>query len=312
MDDFEKPVKRNKLTAARRNGLIILLLVVLIAALVVADVLKPAKASNPVSLGYVSEPQAYCVYDLKMSQNADYTVSAYDNYDGMISRLKSGDLDAALLPARYLSQAQDGSCTVVAVTSFLNLVAVENGGTVYSIADLCQRQIVAPESLRGTLEWQMLNTLLSNAQVSVDVQFISDEAVEQKAQDGDFDIMLLPVNRCADVLLQNDYYRSCFDLADQWSVLTGTQAPAGGCLVVRNEVFSKKNEALSDVLSGFKASIGFLQSRHKKAATLVAASGFNTDYDNLWRTIPHCMFEYLDGDAMAESLAQLQKLNPAG
>ena len=82
----------------------------------------------------------------------------------------------------------------------------------------------------------------------------------------------------------------------------GSPPPAGSCFVARKADAEKKAAGMSDFLSGMKASIAFLNSKHKKAATLIAASGLNQDAVFVWKVLPYCAFRYLDGEEMAQSL----------
>jgi len=308
MDEEDVQSKKAKTAAFKRNGGIIMLIVLFIAALTVASAFIPAKTVNPVNIGFVSEPCTYCVYGLSLNNDSHFSVTAYSGYEDMISALDGGTLDAALMPARYLDEEDSGKNTVVAITSLLNLTVVENGDSVYSIADLNERRIVLPESLKDSLEQRMLSTMLANADVSADILFADDEAIKQMAQNKDIDIMALPADQCAAVLAENENLRDCFSLADQWTSLMGSRPPADCSLVVRNEIIADRTDDMPAVLSAFKTSVDYLKSKHKKAAILVASGDSSTDYNVIRETIPHCQFEYLDGDAMAESLQELQVL----
>ena len=237
----------------------------------------------------------------------DPTDGTLTDYFNSINRVIVDASDAALLPAQYLDSLEDGRYTAAAVVCFLNLVGVENGKTVYSAADLSGRRIVMPNTLMGTPEERMLDALLSSAGVPADINYADDEAVSRMAQDRDFDVMMLPADKYAEVFPQGGQLIHTFNLAHQWSVLLG-RPPAGFCLAVRNETMEQRPEDVSDMLSKIKAAVNFLNAKHKKAAVLASASGLGADIDYIRRTIPHCMFEYLDGDAGAEALEQLRSL----
>jgi hypothetical protein len=309
MESAGKPERNERAAITRRYGWTALLIIIFIAAVTVAGILRPAKPTDAVSFGFVPEPRAYGACGL--SVNKPDAVLSYENYDDLISGLNVGVLDAALLPVQYLEELADGRYTVAAVVCYMNLVAVENGSTVLSIADLNGRRVVMPKSLEGTLEVRMLDSLLSYAGVSAHILFVDDDAVQQIAQDKDFDIMMLPADRYAVVFPRGGELKSCFDLADQWSSLMGSRPPAGCCVVVRSEIMGQRAADISDMLSKIRATVKFLKSKRKKAAVFASASGFGADLDYIRRTIPRCRFEYLEGDAMAESLEQLQSLRQA-
>lgn len=306
MEKAGKPEQNEKAAATRRYGWAVLLAIVFIAALAALGILMPARPAEILSLGFVPEPRAYCTFG--WSVNEPDAVISYENYGGLVASLNDDGPDAALLPAQYLGNIEDGRYTVAAVVCYLNLVGVENGRTVYSTADLSGRRIVMPTALMGTPEERMLDALLASAGVSADISYADDEAVSRMARDRDFDIMMLPADKYAALFPRDGELIHTFNLAHQWSLLLGSRPPAGLCLVVRTETMEQQPEDVSDMLQGIKAAVNFLRTKHKKAAVLASASGFGEDIDYIRRTISHCMFEYLDGDAGAEALEQLQSL----
>lgn len=290
----------------RRYVWTVVLAVVFLAALATVGIMMPAKPADTVRFGVVPEPRAYAAYGL--SVNAPDAVIFYENYDDLIKSLNDDALDAALLPAEYLEELAGGRYTAIAVVCYMNLVAVENGTTMYSIADLDGRQIMLPSTLMGTPEERMLDALLSFTGISADIMYADDVTIQRMAQDRDFDVMVLPADKYAAVFPRGGEPVSRFDLADQWSLLLGSRPPAGCCLVVHNETMEQLPENISDMLSKIRAAVNFLRTSRKKAAVLASANGFGADIDYIRRTIPRCKFEYLDGDAGAEALEQLQSL----
>jgi len=305
MEKVRKPEKNEK-AAARRYGLIVLLILAFIAAVTAVSIIMPSEPAEPLSFGFVPEPRAYCTFGL--GADAPVDVISYENYEDLIAGLNGDGPDAALLPAQYLDQIEDGRYTAAAVVCYLNLVGVENGGSVYSVADLNGRRIVMPEALTGTPEERMLDALLSKAGVTADISYADDDAVSGMAQSGDFDIMLLPADKYATLFPAGGELTNTFNLAHQWSFVFGTRPPAGLCLVVRTETMERRAGDVLNMLSKIRAAVNFLRTSHKKAAVLVSAGGFNEDIDYIRRTISHCMFEYLDGDAETEALEQLNGL----
>ena len=305
MERAGKPEK-GKTAVTGRYVWTVVLAVVFIAALAALGMLIPARPTDALRFGFVTEPRAYAAYGLNIT--APDAVISYESYDDLIKSLNGDALDAALLPAEYLKELAGGGYTAIAVVCYMNLVTVENGTTVYSIADLNGRRIVMPSTLMGTPEKRMLDALLSFAGVSADISYADDGTIQRMAQDRDFDVMILPADKYAAVFPRDGEQMSRFDLADQWSLLLGSRPPAGCCLAVRNETMEQRPEDVSDMLSKIRAAVNFLKTSHKKAAVLASANGFGADIDYIRRTIPHYKFEYLDGDAMAEALGQLQSL----
>ncbi len=306
MERAGKPEKNEKTAVTGRYVWTVALTVVFIAALAAVGILMPEKPASAVRFGFVPGPRAYPAYGL--SVNAPDAVISYENYDDLISDLIGDALDAALLPAEYMEELAGSRYTAAAVVCYMNLVAVENGTTMHSIADLDGRRIVLPGTLMGAPEERMLAALLSSAGISADIIYADDGTIQRMAQDRDFDVMVLPADKYAAVFPRGGEPVSRFDLADQWSLIMGSRPPAGCCLVVRDETMEQRPEDVSDMLSKIRAAVNFLRTSHKKAAILASANGFGADVDYIRRTIPHCRFEYLDGGAEAEALEQLQSL----
>jgi hypothetical protein len=308
MNETSTPSEKRKAMALRKSGLLIFLVVALIAIGAAVMIFNMGPAGQPINVGLARGPLAYCAFAAMGDEDTHYVVSVMDGYDQVIAALKDGTLDGALLPAQYLEEFNQDEYAVIAITSYMNLVAVENGGTVASIFDLKDHRIDIPSSIQNQPEMQMLNLLLTEANLTPDLVFESDESLWQRVQNADFDMMILPVERCASVLLYSDRYRVCFDLAKQWNTLVGSQPPAGGCIIMRNTVRKEKQDAINVFLAAVKASIGLIDAHRKKASLLIAADGLGDDSLYIWKTIPHCMFAYLDGESMNDPLEQLSML----
>ncbi len=290
------------------NKAIVILLFLLGGILIISAPNLSLTADSPAIIGIVREPNAYCTFTEINSNDSRYRVSIADGYPGLISALKEGRLDAAILPVQYLDKLYDDDISILAATSYLNLVIVENGDTVYSLADLNGRTVIMQESTANSLENKMLNLLIAKADIQVDISYESDEQITEKTQESNFNIMVLTPYQCAKVLQDNDSYRSCFNLADQWYSLLGTQPPAGCLIAARNDVIEAKSSGLSSFLTGVKASINFINDKHKKAATMIAKSGLGEDTVAILKEIPHLMYTYLDGNSLTDSLEQLKQL----
>lgn len=291
-----------------QNKAIVILLVLLGGILIITAPNLSFTAGSSAVVGIVREPNAYCTFTEINSNDSRYSVSKADGYPELIAALKEGKLDAAILPAQYLDELPGDKISVLAATSYLNLVVVENGDTVYSLADLNERAVILQESIANSLECKMLNLLMAKANIHANITYESDEAVIKKAQEGSFEIMILQPYQSAQVLEENESYRSCFNLANQWYSLFGTQPPAGCLIIVRNDAIDAKSSGIASFLAGVKESINFMNDKHKKAAALIAQSGLGEDSVTIMKAIPHYMYAYLDGSSLTESLEQLKNL----
>jgi ABC-type nitrate/sulfonate/bicarbonate transport system substrate-binding protein len=288
-------------------AIIAILITALLAAIIFSSSYDTA-AAPPLRVDFASGPSAYCAVTALTGSNPEYNIALNYGADEIAASFNDGSLDAALLPAACVEALDENEYTVLAVTSYLNLVAVENGGTVISLEGLSGHTLAIPESVRNTPELIMLNALLLKAGISADFDFEPVETIRQIAQKGEFDILMLPVEQSAEVLLSDSAYRSCFNLANQWSLIMQMQPPAGSCFVVRNACIAEKREAVTGLLAMIKESVAFINTHHQKAVTLLAANGFQDDPAYIAKTISHCMFVFLEGSEMEDSIIQLSSL----
>ncbi len=300
------PQKPGAMETARRLGALFLLvsaLIGLLAASVGSDV---QGGGQPLSVSLPAGPQAFFAFPLLEKQNSRYAVSMENRDDDILAALHAGTPDAALIPAERLPGIDKDTYAAAAVTSFGNLVAIQNGGTAKSVYDLNGRSAIMPCSLQDAVERKMLAELCAKTNVALEITFENDDSIANRAKTGGFDIMLLPAGQCAPVLLQHESYRACFDTAGQWMALLGTIPPAGDVLVIRAD--SKNQAATAKLLADIRTGIEYANAKHKKASQLISALGLGNDPVYVLKTLPHCAFAYLDGAGMNDSIRQLLAL----
>ena len=291
--------------AIRRNGGLFLAFVLLDAVFIWLYACRIPNSAGPTIVGVVREPLAYCVFAESGVQNARYHVVMEDGYADLIYALDQGELDAAILPVQYLGQLDPDEYVVMAVTASLNMVAVGNGATVYSLGGLNGRTVTVPESLRDSREMRMLDLLMAATKTEIQILYQSDDEIVQSALENEDEVLMLSPEQGAHLLLQSKVYKSYFTLAKQWELLLGTQPPAGSCIVARKTDMDPKTSGMSDFLADVKVSLEFINSKHKKASTFIAASGLSQDVAFVLKVLPLCAFRYLDGDAVAQALNPL-------
>ena len=288
---------------------IFLLLMLLAAVVAVSGGTGTPSAIRPLQVHLAAQPYAYCTFPLLEDSSSRYDVTIEVRDAALVDALKNGIPDAAIVSAQYLSQIDQDAYTAVAVTSFLNLAAVQNGGAAASLYDLNGKEVILPDTVRQTLEFKMLAALLAKTNVAPILLFEKEDALARRVQTGDFEFMILPADKCAAVLLCNDKYRSCFDLSGQWAALMGTMPPAGSCLVIRKALLAQGSEHVLPLRKDMQTGIDYANAKHKKAAQLIVSLGLGTDAVYIMKTLPHCAFSYLEGAAKEEALKQLSALS---
>ena len=297
----ETPLSWNRIA---RIVTLVFLVAILTLFLFLFRTTEQVGAHDPINVGLARTPSAFCSCVLLGSPNANYTTTLFENEDQLADAFRKRTIDAALLPTRYLAAIQDEPNQVVALTSSLNLIAVENGGSASTMADLAGRTVLAPESLRLAPEMVMFSTLIAKSQASVQITFESDQAIQQRATDGSFNVLMLTVEQGASVLLMNDRYHSCFNLSKQWEDILGTQPPAGCCVVMRTALTAEKAAHMNGFLTDLEASLAFTNQKHAKASEVIIATGLGKDLALIRKMISHCVFSFHKGSKMAEALVQ--------
>jgi hypothetical protein len=285
-------------------GLFIILIIALIGIVIVSYLNDHSDQVQPMKVGLGYDPLSYCASVLLENSSSDYVISLVKSSDDLVQELNDQTFDAVLLPMNDLSGLDMKAYMIVAVTSSLNLVVIENGNSVLSINNLDGRTVILPDSLKYTPELLMFNALLSHAGVSINIVFVSNSALQNLMSSGSLNIIILPIDQCANTLLQNRNYHNCFNLAEQWKIVFGTQPPAGSCIVVRKAIENNKSANIASFLANFKSSMAFTNSKHEKAAELIIKSNLGTDMAFVRKIIPYCMFEYQEGDVMSKALEQ--------
>ena len=305
----KQPVKKAGRIGALKQGMPIFLLLMLLAAVVAASggTGKPS-AIRPIQVYLSSSPASYCAFPLMENGSSRYAVTLEKDHGAVIAALNRGAPDAAIVPAQLLSQVNADVYAAAAVTSFLNLVVVQNGGTAASLFDLNGKEVIFPDTMLPTPEYQMLEALLAQTKVKPILLYEKESAIAQRAQTGDFDFMILPVDKCAALLMKSDDYRTCFNLAGQWASILGTTPPAGDCLVVRKECITQNREAVIALLKNLQTGVNYANAKHKKAAQIIATLGLGGEPVSIMKTLPHCAFCYQEGSEMEEALKQLAAL----
>lgn len=301
--------KNARLTEPKKRAISILLLLLALAAVViVSGFLENSPAGGPLNVYIASDPSSYCGFSVWANNSSRYAVTLTKGYEGILEAMESKKPDMALLPASLLSMADANDYSVAAVTSYLNLVAVQNGGTAKSIMDMNGKSVLLPDSVNGTPAYQMLQTLLKKTNVSLNIAFEKDEDLLKIVGSGNYDFMILPVKLCAQALVQNNGCRSLFNLASQWKALLGEEPPAGDLIVIKNECMLSRGKEVVNLLSEIKEDIGFLNDKHKKASQYISSLDPKVDPAVIYKMLPHMMFKYLEGDEMNASLQQLSLL----
>lgn len=280
--------------------LVPLLLIVILAT----NSLENSSHGAPLRLGLVCGPSSFCAFGLPQGRNSQFEIAIEGSADEILSALEGGHLDAALLPSDCLGKFDENMFDIAAVTSYLNLTIMDGKGAAAAAHDLDGRSLMLADAVRGSREMQMLRALLSRTDISVNLEFASEEALWRRAQAGDFDLMAMPAAQNSIHLRAKASHRT-YNLTSKWREFIGSFPPAGSFVVVKRAVFEEKRAEIDRLLATIRDSVDYINAKRKKASMFIAAQ-FGGDPADVYFEIVNGKFVYLDGSAMLDSIAQLR------
>lgn len=255
---------------------------------------------------------------VKMMSDNDSKESPADTFelaaapDEVSAKLVQGEVDIAAVPANLASvlyNKTNGGVQVLAVNTLGVLYIVEDGDTVYSIADLKGRTIYAggkgatPEyTLNYILE---KNGLVPGEDVTIEWKSEHAECVAALAEDAD-GIAMLPQPFVTTAQTKKETLRIALDLTEEWNKIQKSEGTAStlvtGVTVVRTAFAKEHPEAVADFMEAYQASVSYVTENTDEAAKLIG------DYDIVpeavaKKALPACNIVCITGDEMKEKLS---------
>lgn len=252
-------------------------------------------------------------YDEKKTAE-DYSFTLVSSPDEAVSKIISGEADAAAVPtnlAATLFNKTNGKVQLAAVTTLGVLSLVTNGESINNIQDLKGKTVVT--SGQGTVVEYALNYILKQngleAGKDVKIEYKAEHAeVAAAVIAGKVKIAVLPEPYVTQVTVKNKDVKAALNLTDQWkkaskdaSVLTM------GCLVVRREFAEKNKDAVHTFLNEYKASAEYTNSNVADAAKLSEKYGIMAAAV-AQKAIPNCSIVYIDGTEMKTKIPDFLKI----
>ena len=261
--------------------------------------LRVAGLKGPTTMGLVNL--------MESDDGANYTFSMYGSADEFVSKLVTGELDAAAVPANLaatLYQKTQGQVEVACVNTLGVLYIVENGDTVQSVADLKGQTIVTTG--KGTTPEYVLRYVLSQNGLDPDkdvtIEYCSEatEALSQ-VQAGQATIAMLPQPFVTSALSQVEGLRVALDMNDEWQKVAGSQLVTG-VLVVRKDAVEADPEAFEEFLNGYAASVEAANTDLEGTAALCESYGIVAKAALAQKALPECNIVFERGEQMKTDL----------
>ena len=264
-----------------------------------AEGLRVAGLKGPTTMGLVNL--------MESEEGANYTFSMYGAADEFVSKLVTGELDAAAVPANLaatLYQKTQGQVEVACVNTLGVLYIVENGDTVQSVADLKGQTIVTTG--KGTTPEYVLRYVLSqnglDPDADVNIVYCSEatEALSQ-VQAGQATIAMLPQPFVTTALSQVEGLRVALDMNEEWQNVAGSQLVTG-VLVVRKDAVEADPDAFEEFLNGYAASVEAANTDLEGTAALCETYGIVAKAALAQKALPECNIVFERGEQMKTDL----------
>ena len=264
-----------------------------------AEGLRVAGLKGPTTMGLVNL--------MESDDGANYTFSMYGSADEFVSKLVTGELDAAAVPANLaatLYQKTQGQVEVACVNTLGVLYIVENGDTVQSVADLKGQTIVTTG--KGTTPEYVLRYVLSqngldpDADVNIVYWSEATEALSQ-VQAGQATIAMLPQPFVTTALSQVEGLRVALDMNEEWQNVAGSQLVTG-VLVVRKDAVEADPDAFEEFLNGYAASVEAANTDLEGTAALCETYGIVPKAALAQKALPECNIVFERGEQMKTDL----------
>lgn len=269
--------------------------------------LKVGSLKGPTSMGLVSLMDQASKGEAK----GNYEFTMVTAADELLTKVISGDLDIALVPANMASilyNKTNHGVNVIDINTLGVLYVVSSDDSIQSVADLKGKTLYMTG--KGTTPDYVLQYLLSENGLTTDdvtIEYKSEAtevAAVLKQQEGA--IGLLPQPFVTVAMAQNESLKMVLDLTKEWEAI---QSGTGGSLVTgvticRSELFADPAgaEAIDVFLAEHKASAMFAIDNVAETADLVAAAGIIEKAPVAAKAIPYCSITFVDGEMMKSML----------
>lgn len=269
--------------------------------------LRVGSMKGPTSMGLVSLMDQASKGEAK----GNYEFTMVTAADELLTKVISGDLDVALVPANMASilyNKTNHGVNVIDINTFGVLYVVSSDDSIKSIADLKGRTVYMTG--KGTTPDYVFQHLLSKNGLTTDdvtVEYKSEAtevAAVLKEQEGA--IGLLPQPFVTVAMAQNESLKIVLHLNKEWEAVQGSDGGSlvTGVTICRSELFADPAaaEAIDIFLAEHKASAAFANENVEETAELVAAAGIIEKAPIAAKAIPYCSISYVDGEMMKSML----------
>ncbi|MGL4790574.1 MAG: ABC transporter substrate-binding protein [Anaerotignaceae bacterium] len=252
----------------------------------------------------------------------NYNFEVFTSPDDVVSRMVSGELDAATVPvnlASTLYNKTNGEIVVAAINTLGTLYLLENGNTVNSVADLSGKTIYS--SGQGSVPQYVMEFLLAQAGVTdCTIEYMQTHAELSAAlSNGTAQIAVIPEPFASVAMSKDSNIRVALDIAEAWDQYSYEEENVPntltmGCLVVRKSFLETNQADFNKFMDEYDNFLEEVTDSPEEAAQLIVDYGILTDVEIAKTAIPRCNIKFIEGSKMSRLvdnfLTTIGEMNP--
>ncbi len=256
---------------------------------------------GPTTMGLVN-----LMNEVENGDKSGYLFEMQSQPDVIMSKLVSGDLDVALLPANVAAVAYNKTnqgISVLDINTLGVLYCVTADETIKSVKDLSGKTVLLTGQ-GASPEYVLTYLLDKNGVTDCNMEFKSEATEIAAVLESDADqIAILPQPFVTVATAQNDKLKVAFSLTDEWDEVAPDSKLLTGVTVVRNDYLAEHPEEVSTFLEDHKASTTAAAEDVDGTAELVAKYGIIPKAPVAKKALPECNIVAITGDEMKTALS---------
>lgn len=282
---------------------------------------KVAGVNVAVSRGTLSVGMASFVDQAKKGElEGTYHVAVLPNSDQIVSGMKDGDLDIAVMTpsaASTLFNETKGEVSVISINALGGLGVVTGNRKVKEFADLDGRTVYMADE--GSVSQYVVEHLLALADMgdTVKLDFKGDSVgvvAQLRAERTTVSVLAQPYATAS--FTENKLVRQVVDLVDVWDELSKDSSRfVGGVTVVRNDLLKRHPEMVAAFLLEQAESVRLINEDPTVVLDLVSSTGIMdaemVTVESMKACHPVCIQGTEMRDALSGYLTMLYKANPS-
>lgn len=270
------------------------------------DAMRIGSLKGPTTMGLVN-----LMNEVENGDKSGYLFEMQSQPDVIMSKLVSGDLDVALLPANAAAIAHnktDHGVSVIDINTLGVLYCVTADESIKSVKDLSGKTVLSTGQ-GASPEYVLTYLLDQNGVTDCTIEFKS-EATEIAAllQNDPEQIAVLPQPFVTVATAQNDKLKVAFSLTDEWNTVSPDSKLLTGVTVVRNDYLAVHPAEVSAFIEEHKASTAKAAEDIDGTAELVAKYGIIPKAPIAKKALPECNIVAITGEEMKADLSGYLKV----